>query len=161
MGAETRQFTPEEIKRGNMQIFRRLCGLSNVENESPPVMNDNMVKNSREQASDPSGPTIGSTTISMDEEEAIREQVRTIVCEQMATGRQMLRASLGLPNEAPQSTYMDKPASSTATIDLVSESVLSQENSNPRSIFGSPVSVVSTRAQEGNDGKPTHFSRLS
>ena len=87
--------------------------------------------------------------------------MHTIVREQTVTGRQMLRASLGLPNEAPQSTHMDKLASSTATIDLVSESVLSQENSNLRSIFGSPVSVGSTRAQEGNDGKPTHFSRPS
>ena len=107
------------------------------------------------------GPTIGDTTISTNEEQAIREEVGIVVREQTAAGRQMLRASLGLPNEVPQSMPMDKPASSTLMIDLVFGSVLSQENTHPRSMFGSPVSVGSTRVQEGNDGKPTHFSRLS
>ena len=127
---------PEEMKEGNSQIFWRICGMSNVEDEPPHVINEDVVNESSEQTSGSHGPTIGDTTISTNEGQAIREEVRTIVREQTAAGRQMLRASLGLPNEAPQSTPMDKPASSTSTIDLVSGSVLSQENTHPRSMFG-------------------------
>ena len=61
-----------------------------------------------------------------------------------------------------QLTPMDKPASSTSTIDLVPGSVLLQENMHSRSMFGSPVSVGSTRVQEANDGKTyALFSSLS
>ena len=162
-GAEgkLRQFTPEEMKEGNIQIFRRICGMSNVEDEPPHVMNEDAINEPSEQTSGSHGPTISDTTISTNEGQAIREEVRTIVREQMAASRQMLRASLGLPNEAPQLTPMDKPASSTSTIDLVLGSILSHDNTHPRSMFGSPVSIESTRVQEGNDGKPMHFSRLS
>ena len=104
-GAEgkLRQFTPEEMKEGNIQNFRRICGMNNVEDEPPHVMNEDAVNESSEQTSGSHGPTIGDTTISTNEEQAIGEEVRTIVREQMAAGRQMLRASLGLHNEALQS----------------------------------------------------------
>ena len=102
-GAEGKlhQFAPEEMKEGNIQIFRRICGMSNVEDELPHVMNENAVNESSEQTSGSHGPTIGDTTISTNEEQAMREEIHTIVREQTAAGRQMLRASLGLHNEAP------------------------------------------------------------
>ena len=114
-----------------------------------------------EQTSGSHLPTIGETTISTDEEQAIRQEVHKIVREQTAAGRRALRASLGLPNDVPLSTPMETSASSTSVIDLAIGSVLSKETTFPRSTFGSPVSVGSTGAQEGNDGKPAHFSRLS
>ena len=74
-GAEgkPRQFTPEEMKEGNIQIFRRICGMSNVEDEPPHVMHEDAVNESSEQTSGSHGPTIGDTTISTNEGQAIRE----------------------------------------------------------------------------------------
>ena len=86
------------------------------------------------------GPTIGETSISTQEAERIRAEVRAVMHEQFAEGRAALRANLGLPQE--KSLQSDKAAPSGTVIDLVSESAGTPENAKPRSSFGSPVSVT-------------------
>ena len=85
-------------------------------------------------------PTIGETSISTQEAERIRAEVRAVMHEQFAEGRAALRANLGLPQE--KSSQSDKAAPSGTVIDLVSESAGTPENVKPRSSFGSPVSVT-------------------
>ena len=64
------------------------------------------------------------------------------MCEQFTEGRAALRAHLGLPNE--ESVNLHKAVPSELVIDLVSSSaIVASGIPNPRSTFGSPVTVAS------------------
>ena len=82
---------------------------------------------------------IGETTISMQEAQQIKDDVREVVREQFAEGRAALRADLGLPTEEA-STLGN--AAHIGTIDLVSSSAHTGGRTVPRTSFGSPVPVA-------------------
>ena len=82
-------------------------------------------------------PTIGEASISTQEVERIRAEVRAVMHEQFAEGRAALRGNLGLPQE--ELIQSDKAAPSKTVIDLVLQSAETPENAKPRSSFGSPV----------------------
>ena len=90
-----------------------------------------------------SKPTIGETSISTQEANRIREEVRAVMREKIAEGRAALRANLELHNEA--SVHSDKAAPSESIIDLVSLSATVSGTPIPRSIFGSPLSVANVK----------------
>ena len=85
-------------------------------------------------------PTIGETTISTQEGERIKAEIRTVMREQFAEARAALRAHLGLPKEVTEKSGEAAPAKSV--IDLVSPSMESVGTPIPRSSFGSPLSVA-------------------
>ena len=64
-----------------------------------------------------SQPTIGETTISTQERERIKAEVRTVMRKQFSEARAVLRADLGLPKEVTEKSGEAAPAKSV--IDLV------------------------------------------
>ena len=87
-----------------------------------------------------SQPTIGETTISMQEGERIKAEVHAVMREQFAEARAALRADLGLPKKVTENSGEATPTKSA--IDLVSPSAESVGTPVPRSSFGSPLSVA-------------------
>ena len=113
----------------------RLC--NEHEDEDADIMDLRTTSATSRQRSQP---TIGETTISTQEGERIKAEVRTVMREQFAEARAALRADLGLPKEETEKS--GEAAPSKSVIDLVSPSTESAGNPVPRSSFGSPLSVA-------------------
>ena len=81
----------------------------------------------------------GTTTISETEAQNIKNEVRTIMAEQIAEGRAALRAELGLP---ARNAINDEAAAALRLKEVEMHSAESEAKSVPRSSFGSLVSVT-------------------
>ena len=125
----------DEMREGYAQLAKTVFGAE--------IHDPAKTEASTEWTSGASKPTIGETSISTQEANRIREEVRAVMREQFAEGRAALRANLELPNEA--SVHSDKAAPSESVIDLVSPSAAVSGNPNFRSTFGSPLSVASVK----------------
>ena len=133
-----KNFEEEYRRQGYRQVAQTMFGA-----KIRDVTNENQFAEDEELSSWTGGagrPTIGETSISTQEAERIRAEVRAVMHEQFAEGRAALRANLGLPQEGL--IQSDKAAPSKTVIDLVSQSAETPENVKPRSSFGSPVSVT-------------------
>ena len=113
----------------------RLC--NEHEDEDADIMDLRTTSATSRQRSQP---TIGETTISTQEGERIKAEVRTVMRKQFAEARAALRADLGLPKEETEKS--GEAAPSKSVIDLVSPSTELAGNPVPRSSFGSPLSVA-------------------
>ena len=92
------QFSSDEMKEGYFQVAKMIFGAK--------VADPTKTTDSGEFVSGANQPTIGETSISTQEAERIRAEVRAVMHEQFAEGRAALRANLGLPQE--KSSQSDK-----------------------------------------------------
>ena len=98
-----------------------------------------------------------SSTISSTEKAQIRDEVRSVVNQQFAQARAKLETNLV--------THVNTSKSGNATadidvIDLISQSVVSLQKSQPSVLPGSPISVANTPSHAGNGGSVPGFFHL-